>query len=212
MLKELSTDMVMYEIFLSPGTVHRHAQRTVHRHGYVWNLSKFRNCHRHGFVNKNKKSKCWKLLTFIKIITLIISLSLYMITTRQNIFLMFSWEIKIYHLIIFNSWIEKNCLETWYIIVHWKKNIVTIISTKKYIIFIIFIFFHCWTKKLSTDMLTKKLSTDMFLQQKFSKSPKKHVLPLENIVNPAPLLRFINTCCTLIVLLARFHLARLTTI
>ena len=75
-----------------------------------------------------------------------------------------------------------------------------------------FHFFHCWTKKLSTDMLIKKLSTDMFLQQKFSKSPKKHVLPLENIVNPAPLLRFINTCCTLIVLLARFHLARLTTI
>ena len=174
MLKELSTDMVMYEIFLSPGTVHRHAQRTVHRHGYVWNLSKFRNCHRHGFVNKNKKSKCWKLLTFIKIITLIISLSLYMITTRQNIFLMFSWEIKIYHLIIFNSWVEKNCLETWYIIVHWKKNIVTIISTKKYIIFIIFIFFTVGPKNCPQTCWPKNCPQTCFYNKNFL-SPQKNM-------------------------------------
>ena len=63
-IKELSTDIVMYEIFRSSGTVHRHAKRTVHGPGYVWNLLCSGAVHRHAKTTVHRHGYLWNSSKF----------------------------------------------------------------------------------------------------------------------------------------------------
>ena len=104
-------------------------KRTVQRQGYVWNLFKYWNLLQTCFYLYEKRTVqrqgyVWNLFKYWNLL----QTCFYLYNNHDII----HHIMKIYHLIISHSWIERNCPKTWHIVVEINWELVIIVFIKRF--------------------------------------------------------------------------------